>query len=133
MSQLNEDTCLQCHQTRYEVRTNNTYCSTVSGYEYVEVDDEWERHHWRDWSDAELRNMDIHPNFWDRNRRTPIQDLEYVWMESKCFEEGHVPEDLNYAGPDRCPRCFISFSAQIEAGETIRMRENKEEHRDVED
>lgn len=87
MAELPKDTCLQCGQSREEVRANDTYCATVSGYEYEEVDAEWDRHHWRDWSDAELRGY-ILPEFFEQHRRDSMQDLGYAPCDHT--ERGHM-------------------------------------------
>lgn len=84
-----KDTCLQCGQTREEVKREGTFCATITGYEVIETKDEWERHHWRDWSDAELKAQGIHPSLWDANRRADIYDLEWDARASLCMERGH--------------------------------------------
>ena len=85
-----KDTCLQCGQSREEVKRNDTYCATVTGYEVVEGLDEWDRHHWRDWSDADLKRHGIHPSLWAEHRRTGIYDLEFPARESHCMANGHT-------------------------------------------
>lgn len=82
--------CLQCGQTKALVKREGTYCATVEGYEYVETRDEWERHHWRDWSNTELERHGLHPSLWDENRRTNVYDLEFPARASHCMENGHT-------------------------------------------
>ena len=113
-----KDTCLQCNQTRAQVKTEGTYCATVSGYEVVETRDEWDRHHWRDWSDTEFRRMGIKPRFWDEHRRTNIYGLKFVMLESYCDDHGHIatlnrqdPESCDYGAPEgMCVRCYTKFT-----------------------
>lgn len=113
-----KDVCLQCNQTRTQVKAEGTYCATTTGYEVVETQDEWDRHHWCDWTDAEFRRMGIKPRFWDEHRRTNIYDLELVMQESYCDDHGHVgptntqdPESFYYGVPgDLCVRCYTRFT-----------------------
>lgn len=83
------DECLQCGQSRAQVKANGPYCATVTGYEYVETLDEWDRHHWRDWSDAELKRHGLLPEQYDEHRRTNIYDLEFPARAAHCKEHGH--------------------------------------------
>lgn len=105
------DTCLQCSQSRKTVKRDGTYCATVSGYEYTEIQDEWPRHHWRDWSDKELSEAGIHPSLWGQNRRTNIYNLEIAACASSCMENGHVypdPADKFFieGTQNYCMRCW---------------------------
>ena len=86
--------CLQCGQSRVEVRTEKTFCATVTGYEYVETRDEWSRHHWRDWFDKELDSFGLHPSLWDTNRRTDFYDLEWPARDAHCMTKGHIYSEL---------------------------------------
>ena len=89
--------CLQCEQTREEVRINQTICGIEEGYEYRELVAEWPRHHWRDWSDAELKSAGIKPEFFDEYRRWSISALPYAACEH-C-ESGHsFPNEDIYFG-----------------------------------
>lgn len=81
------DVCLQCEQSREEVKANNTICGIEEGYEYRELVAEWPRHHWRDWSDAELKRAGIKPEFFDEYRRWEISRLPYAACEH--LERGH--------------------------------------------
>lgn len=87
---MSERRCLQCGQTREEVKKYGTFCATLSGYEAVEGQDEWDRHHWRDWSNAELKRFGIHPSLWEANRRTGIYSLEGPIRTSSCMKNGHT-------------------------------------------
>ena len=108
--------CLQCGQTREQVKRNDTICATVTGYEVIETLDEWDRHHWRDWSNAEFRRMGIHPSLWEENRRTGIYDLEWAGRTSYCMEHGHsYPRPwhpplskwvLDMHPPNLCTTCY---------------------------
>lgn len=120
------DTCLQCGQSRAEVKANDTYCATVTGYETIETLDEWDRHHWRDWSDAELKRHGLDPSKWNAHRRTGIYDLEWPARESHCLRVGHTEPDADWAGVDVCPVCYVNLKEQREAGETVRMREKSD-------
>ncbi|AYN55833.1 hypothetical protein PP635_gp54 [Arthrobacter phage Auxilium] len=80
---------MQCEQSRAEVKAKNTICGIVSGYEYVELDHEWPRHHWRDWSDAELRQTHLLPERYDQFRRARLADIQYAPCEDT--KVGHRP------------------------------------------
>lgn len=90
MSGLPVDTCLQCEQSRAEVKANDTICGIEGGYEYVELEAEWPRHHWRDWSNAELDVMAwIKPERYSDYRRARLADLQYAHCEDTI--RGHKP------------------------------------------
>lgn len=120
------DACLQCGESRESVKRNKYFCATLTGYETVEVQDEWERHHWRDWSDAELRGMGIEPHLWNANRRTHIYNLEFVIAESHCYREGHREPDPEYSGKDHCPVCWTNVTEQRASGQEVKMRKEQE-------
>lgn len=111
-----EDVCLQCGQSRVEVKVNGTFCATVTGYEVIETLDDWDRHHWRDWSDAELRRHGIDPSLWEQHRRTDIYDLEWPERKSHCMKNGHTYPRLWHPPmhkwlmdahpPNRCVICY---------------------------
>ena len=89
--------CLQCGQSREEVRINQTICGIEEGYEYRELIAEWPRHHWRDWSDAELRRSGIKPEFFSEYRRWSISSLPYAACDHT--ERGHMfPTEDVYFG-----------------------------------
>lgn len=106
--------CLQCGETREVVKAKGYTCATLSGYETVEVDEEWDQHHWRDWSDSELDRIGVSPHRRGENRRTSWVNMEFVVRESICDQQGHVyPEDtddadsLYFGEPkDLCVRCY---------------------------
>lgn len=105
--------CLQCGETREAVKANGYTCATLSGYETVEVDEEWDRHHWRDWSDSELDRIGVSPHRRDENRRTVWRDMEFVVLQSICDQQGHVyestddPDSYHFGVPkDLCIRCY---------------------------
>lgn len=84
------DVCLQCGKTRAQVKEPyNSPCATATGYEVVEGLDDWDRHHWRDWSDAELARFGLTPSRFERNRRTDYYALEFEARASHCEREGH--------------------------------------------
>lgn len=112
-----KDTCLQCGKTREEAKDYwNQPCATATGYEVIEGLDEWDRHHWRDWSDTELKRHGLHPSLWDANRRTDIYNLEFPARESHCIDHGHTyPKPwhppmhkwlLDALPPDICTVCY---------------------------
>jgi len=87
------DTCLQCEQTRVEVKGNDTICGIAGGYEYVELVAEWDAHHWRDWSDKELASTAIRPEFYEVYRRVSASYFEWVACEHSTFGHQVVKED----------------------------------------
>ncbi len=105
MSGLPVDTCLQCEQSRAEVKAKDTICGIVSGYEYVELDHEWPRHHWRGWADSELST--IKPEVRGDYRRARLVDIQYADCEDTV--SGHRPAEQD--DPDwgleqgRCVDC----------------------------
>lgn len=87
------DTCLQCGQTKAEVREKGTYCALEGGFE----SDEWENHHWRDWSDEELSFTGLLPEFFALYRRVSIFDCQ--WPSCEHSKLGHnilEQEDSEY-------------------------------------
>lgn len=97
MSSYDPGVCLQCEQSRNEVRANKTICGIEEGYEYRELVAEWPRHHWRDWSDTELTAVGIKPEFFDVYRRWSISQLPYAACEH--LERGHdFPKEDIYWG-----------------------------------
>jgi hypothetical protein len=114
MSGAPRNVCLQCGETREAVKANGYSCATLSGYETVEVDQEWERHHWRDWSDSELDRMGVSPHRRAENRRTLSWDMEFVVLQSICDQQEHVysedagdPDSYHFGVPkDLCIRCY---------------------------
>lgn len=87
------DTCLQCEQSRAEVKANDTICGIEGGYEYVELVAEWDAHHWRDWSDKEMASSGVRPEFYDAYRRAPISYFEWIACEHSTFGHQIAEED----------------------------------------
>ena len=90
------DTCLQCGQTRAQVKAQQTFCATLTGYEVVEVDQEWDRHHWRDWSNADLRAAGMPEVEWPNYRRASFYAFEaYHWSEAikNCKHTGEIDKE----------------------------------------
>ena len=87
MSDVPIGICLQCEQSREEVRIHQTICGIEEGYEYRELVAEWPRHHWRDWSDAELKQAGIRPEFFNEYRRCSALILPYAACDH--LERGH--------------------------------------------
>lgn len=85
------DVCLHCGQSREEVKRNQTYCATLTSGEYIEVDAEWERHRWADWSDADLRRSGIREEAFEKHRRSSVFDLQWAGCEDTV--RGHAPSD----------------------------------------
>lgn len=81
--------CLQCGQTPAEIKTRNTICGIEGGHEYRELEHEWERHRWADWSDKELARAGIKPEVFEKHRRTPVMSLE--WVGCNDTRTGHLP------------------------------------------
>lgn len=107
-SQLPKDHCLQCGKSREQVRDYfDRPCATATGYETVETLDEWERHHWRDWSDRELDAAGILPEFYDQHRRDDVYALQYAPCEHQ--KAGHMyPRDSDPEvglHVDQCLQC----------------------------
>lgn len=83
--------CLQCGERRSRVRAESLFCCTVSGYEYVEVDQEWDRHRWAGWTDRELDRSGIKPEAFEKYRRENVATLEYADCDDT--KRGHTPAD----------------------------------------
>lgn len=92
-----EDTCLQCEQSRAEVKRNETFCGIEGGYEYIEIEAEWPRHHWRDWSDRDLDRAGIKPEAREKYRRATISSLPYAACEDRiCGHNRHAKADSEF-------------------------------------
>lgn len=109
-AELSQDTCLQCEQTRAGVKRDETFCGIESGYEYIELEAEWPRHHWRNWSNRELDGAGIKPEARERYRRVPLSSLPYaacgdrirghnriaktdpelMFVAGQCWDCGHI-------------------------------------------
>lgn len=88
---MTEPTCLQCGEPKARVQAESLFCCTVSGYEVVEVDQEWERHRWADWTDRELDRAGIQPDAYEKHRRTDAGVL--LWVGCDDTKRGHTPAD----------------------------------------
>lgn len=112
-AQVAIDVCLQCGKCREQVRDYfDSPCATATYGEYVEGLDDWLRHHWRDWSDADLAKYGLPESWWNTNRRTDYYDLEFAWREATCQEQGHAPDYEGY-----CPRCYVPTSPDMRGAE----------------
>lgn len=81
--------CLHCGILRGDARRQRAACEIWGGYEYVELEEEWPRHRWRDWTDADLAASDIRPDAYERHRRDPVRALS--WTGCDDTTQGHVP------------------------------------------
>jgi hypothetical protein len=82
---------LQCGQARSTVRAERLFCCTLSRGEVTEIDQEWEHHRWRDWTDTDLDRAGIKPAAYDKHRRTDIGVLP--WVDCDDTKRGHVAAD----------------------------------------
>lgn len=99
MSDVPRDRCLQCGKSRRQARDPyDRICATATGYEVVEMLDEWDRHHWRDWSDTELAQVGILPEFYDEHRRDSWYDLPYAPCEHTSSGHRLPAEDVRIGG-----------------------------------
>ena len=100
------DTCLQCGETRAAVKAHGYFCATVDYY--GECQDEWPRHRWADWSNAELSRLGILPEFMGLYRRHNIESFRFI----RCDHQGreHKPGDKELGIPDHiCVGCFTDI------------------------
>ena len=100
--------CLQCGKSREQVKDYyDRPCATATGYETVETLDEWDRHHWRDWSDRELEAAGIVPEFYDQHRRDDFYALPYAPCEHQTQGHTYPTETDPDMGlrPDQCLGC----------------------------
>lgn len=82
--------CLQCDDTRAALRDQGiTMCAIEGGYEYREIEHEWPRHRWADWTGRELDRMGIAPEAYEKHRRTSA--LHMQWVGCVDTKRGHVP------------------------------------------
>lgn len=105
--------CLQCEQTPAQVRENQTICGIEGGYEYIELEAEWPRHHWRDWSDVELRKSGIKPDAYESHRRTAATSLQYAPCDEQINGHRGAAEDSVEFGlrVDQC--IFCGYTIQV--------------------
>ena len=77
-----ERSCLQCGETPTSIyRQGIVLCGIVGGYEYRELEVEWPRHRWADWTDGELARLGVVQAAYDRHRRTPAMHFEWIAFE----------------------------------------------------
>lgn len=101
--------CLRCDQTKAQIRRDETMCGIEGGYEYRELVAEWPRHRWADWTDRELALMGVKPEAFDKHRRTPAMDFQWIGCDDTV--RGHIPSnrptDLADFGtrPGQCIKC----------------------------
>lgn len=113
-----DPTCLQCGERRSKVRAESLFCCTISGYETPEVDQEWERHRWRDWTDRQLDAAGIKPEVFDKHRRTLAGHLQ--WVDCDDLRRGHVLADAESVAAmfaDREGQC-IACGHQVEGAQS---------------
>lgn len=105
MSGVDELVCLQCGQTRTEVKENKTFCATVDYFGHTDQD--WDRHRWADCSDRELDRAGIKPEAYEKHRRTNVNTL--TWVDCDDTKRGHAPADEEAVGgmwADRVGQCI---------------------------
>lgn len=100
--------CLHCGQLRDAVRKDALFCATLSRGETIEVDHEWDRHRWADWTDRDLARAGIRPEAYDRYRRATQFTLWYAPCEDTVA--GHTPVSDDEAAllgmrPSQCAQC----------------------------
>lgn len=98
------DTCLQCGETREVVKAHQYSCAIMSGGETIEVDYEFPRHRWADWTDKELARRGIKPEHFEEYRRADRWTLQYVNCEHLGRE--HVKHDDDMLPGYICPACW---------------------------
>lgn len=87
-----ERECLNCGETPSSIKREGiVLCGIVEGYYEPELTEEWPRHHWVDWRDAELARFGVKPEAYDRHRRT--RTLNFQWIACEDTVRGHVLSD----------------------------------------
>lgn len=85
-----ERECLQCGETPESIKAKGiALCGIEGGYEYRELEYEWPRHRWVDWTNSELGRAGLKPEAFDKHRRTPAMQLE--WVACEDLRRGHTP------------------------------------------
>lgn len=103
---MNAIRCLHCDQTRAQIKTNNTICGTETGYEYIELDEEWPRHRWGNWTDKNLAGFGILPDAFDRYRRIQITQVQWIGCADTTTGHAYAREDNEWGDlKDRCFGC----------------------------
>lgn len=111
--------CLQCDTGRYAVRREELSCGVVDVFGELEA--EFARHRWADWSDRDLDRAGVLPHAYDRNRRTSIFNL--AWLPCDDLKRGHIPwaadfSDANAQQGD-CSACGSSGATEERATEML--------------
>lgn len=108
MSDVAIDRCLQCGKSREQVKDYyDSRCATATYGETVEGLDDWDRHHWRNWSNKSLLGAGILPQYFDEHRRDDVYSLQYAPCEHTKW--GHTYPKGNEAdwglSTDQCVHC----------------------------
>lgn len=85
---MSGETCLQCGQSREQVRSQRTICGIEGGYEYTELIAEWPRHRWADWRDSDLARFNIKESAYAEYRRCLVADFQ--WANCEDTLQGHA-------------------------------------------
>lgn len=72
------ETCLHCGDTRAQSKEPGRICGIESRGETIELVEEFANHRWADWRDAELEHFGVKPEAYERHRRTPIMDFQWI-------------------------------------------------------
>lgn len=101
--------CLQCGQSKAQVKAEQTICATEGGYEYLEITNEWPRHRWAPWSDAELTLHGIKAESYAKYRLWPLLEFEYIACQDRL--RGHNPAkelipDFGITAIGQCFDCY---------------------------
>jgi hypothetical protein len=93
-----DDRCLQCGETRGAikagVRANGAhYCVTLTGYETVEIDQEWDRHRFRPWGNTALKTAGIAKHAYAKHRLSDIDALQWAACEDTIRGHAVLPYD----------------------------------------
>lgn len=86
-----ERKCLHCGETKASLKRQGIdMCGIEGGYEYRELEHEWPRHRWVDWTNAELARFGVKPEAYDRHRRTDSLTFQYIACDDTV--RGHAPQ-----------------------------------------
>lgn len=99
-----ERACLHCEQTPSQIKRDQTICGIEGGYEHRELEAEWPRHRWADWTDKDLARSGIRPDAFERYRRTPVTHLQ--WAACVDTERGHVYPDKDDEWGNQADQCM---------------------------
>lgn len=127
-SSLVDPACLQCGESRSRVHAESLFCVTISGGLQPEVDQEWERHRWADWNDAELARFGVKPEAFERHRRTDAST--FGWIDCEDLARGHIyataQDHDSYGWPiGRCLACYQLDPNATDICETEPNRETR--------